>query len=459
MSREQTTRTVETVTDDPSPSVRLSVQDRATSPSSSHIDVLMLDAHNRQAVSCARVYGRRGLGVGLVGCEQDAAAPVPAFASQWCSVRAIVPDFSTHADAFVDALMALIDRYHPRMVLPGHDGSIEAVRSRRAELERVTALPLATERALEVAVSKERTLSLARSLGIAVPRDRHVVDMEDAADAIADIGLPAVIKPFRSWVNNGGTGAHLTSEPVTTVEGAHRALERVLSRGSHALLQERLPGRRDAVSIFYAQDRVWARFAQTSYREFPALGGVSVLCESLPLLDDIVQPAEALVREIGLEGCSMVEFRRDAQGRPVLMEINPRIGGSVALAVRSGVNFPNMLYDWATGQPLTEVKTYRTGRRLRWLAGDIWNLKATFNYQGLPDVPRGGQAVATFFLDFIRRPSALDPIHVRDMRPAFVELHRTLVMPYQEKLKRMRSKRRAARAARAQHAGKVVTTR
>ena len=132
MSREQATRPEETVMDDPSPSVRLSVHDRATSPSSSHIDVLVLDAHNRQAVSCVRVYGRRGLGVGLVGCEQDAAAPVPAFASQWCCVRAVVPDFSTHADAFVDALLALIDRYHPRMVLPGHDGSIEAVRSRRA---------------------------------------------------------------------------------------------------------------------------------------------------------------------------------------------------------------------------------------------------------------------------------------------------------------------------------------
>src|SRR5258706_15423094 len=169
MSREQTTRTVETVTDDPSPSVRLSVQDRATSPSSSHIDVLMLGAHNRQAVSCARVYGRRGLGVGLVGCEQDAAAPVPAFASQWCSVRAIVPDFSPHADAFVDALLALIDRYHPRMVLPGHDGSIEAMRSRRAELERVTALPLATERALAGAVRKDRQLSLARHPAIALP--------------------------------------------------------------------------------------------------------------------------------------------------------------------------------------------------------------------------------------------------------------------------------------------------
>ena len=29
----------------------------------------------------------------------------------------------------------------------------------------------------------------------------------------------------------------------------------------------------------------------------------------------------------------MVEFRRDRQGQPVLMEVNPRMGGSLALAI------------------------------------------------------------------------------------------------------------------------------
>src|SRR5260221_13239415 len=99
------------------------------------------------------------------------------------------------------------------MVLPGHDGSIEAGRSQRAESEHVTALPLAAERALEVTASKAWTLSVARSLGIAVPRNRHVADMKDAANAIADIGLPAVIKTFPAWVYNRGVGAHPAREP------------------------------------------------------------------------------------------------------------------------------------------------------------------------------------------------------------------------------------------------------
>lgn len=439
-------------------SVRLSVKDRATPLSSSRVDVFVLDAHNRQAVTCTRVYGRLGLGVCTVVCAEEAFA-VPASASRWSTVQAIVPNYSTEPDRYVDAMLELIDRYHPRIVLPGHDGSIDVLRSRRTDIERLTALPLASEQALDTAVSKAKTLSLARSLGIAVPRSVLVTGMECAASAIEDIGTPAVIKPLQSWVEQGGVGTRLTSELVTSVDGARRALERMLSSGCHALVQEWLPGRRDAVSLFYADDRVWARFAQTSYREFPALGGVSVLCESIPLLDDIVEPAEALVRAIGLEGCSMVEFRRDSRGRPVLMEINPRIGGSVALAVRSGVNFPKMVYDWALGYPLMEPDTYQTGRRLRWLAGDIWNLKTTFNYQGLPDVLPGRQAITTFFLDFLRRPSALDLVDLTDPRPAGVELKRSLVIPYRQKLRNAQLERRAARAERAKHVEKVVSTK
>lgn len=437
--------------------MQLSVKNGARPPSSSRVDVFVLDAHQRQAVTCTRVYGRLGLGVCTVVCEEDAFA-VPASASRWCTAQATVPNYSTEPDHFVDTMLELIDRYHPRVVLPGHDGSIDVLRSRRTDIERLTALPLASEQALDIAVSKAKTLSLAHSLGIAVPRSVLVTDTQCIASAIEDIGTPAVIKPLHSWVEQGGVGTRLTSELVTSVDGARQGLERTLSGGCHALVQEWLPGRRDAVSLLYAHGRVWARFAQTSYREFPALGGVSVLCESIPLLHDIVGPAEALIRAIGLEGCSMVEFRRDSRGSPVLMEINPRIGGSVALAVRSGVNFPKLVYDWALGHPLMEPGAYQIGRRLRWLAGDIWNLKTTFNYQGLPDVLPGRQAITTFFLDFLRRPSALDLVDLTDPRPAGVELRRSLVIPFRQKLRKAQLKQRAARAERAKHVEKVVRT-
>src|SRR5258708_14779593 len=132
------------------------------------------------------------------------------------------------------------------------------------------------------------------------------------------------------------------------------------------------------------------------------MGGGSVLCATIPVLADITEAAERLVREMDREGSSMVECRGEQEGGDVLMEVNPRIGGSVGLAIAAGVNFPKLMYDWKMGFQLDETTSYRLGMRLRWLAGDIWNIKSVFENQGQPDVPSRGSALANFLLDFVR---------------------------------------------------------
>lgn len=390
------------------------------------VDVLLLDAETRQTLACMRSYARSGLEVGAVACASEAWW-APSFRSRWCALSAEAPDFARNSDAYVDALLALLDRYPALMMLPAHDGSIEALRGRRAEIERRVALPLASEAALAIAVSKARTLKLATELGIAVPRSIPVTDLSDVPEIMKEVGFPAVVKPDQSWVERAGVGKRMTSSTARTVDEAKERLEELFAVGGRAVVQQWLPGRREAVSLFYARDRFWTRFAQVSYREFPVMGGASVMCESIPLLPEIVAPSECLVRAIDLEGCSMVEFRRDHEGRPVLMEVNPRMAGSVALAISAGVNFPQLTYAWAMGEPLQEVPTYRIGRRLRWLAGDIWNLKITFDYQGHPDVPPRGRALATFLSDFVRHPGAFNLTEAGDFKPVLAELRKTVL--------------------------------
>ena len=108
-----------------------------------------------------------------------------------------------------------------------------------------------------------------------------------------------------------------------------------------------------------------------AHRTTPALGGVSVLRESIPMPADLESAALALVHALDLEGYSEIEFRRDATGRPFLMEINARLSGSLEVAVRSGVPFPELLWRWAADEPLFPVSGYRTGVKMRYLKGDV----------------------------------------------------------------------------------------
>jgi|HubBroStandDraft_6_1064221.scaffolds.fasta_scaffold20123_2 predicted ATP-grasp superfamily ATP-dependent carboligase len=377
------------------------------------VHALVLDAAQRQALVATRELGRAGLGVCAVECQAGA----PAFASRWCTVSSILPDFAQQPDAFVDALLGVCAGHHPQALIPSHDGAIEALRGRRADVQRAVGLALASEEALAIAIDKTRTLATASALGLRVPRGAAVTEAGEAESALQEVGLPAVVKPARSWAQESGSGQRLISVPATTRAAALAAVDAVLEEGLTALVQEWLPGERQAVSLLYARGQVWARFAQRTTRTAPPLGGSSVWRESIPLPPDITRDAERLVVEIDLEGYSEVEFRRDAEGRAALMEVNPRLSASVEVAVRAGLSFPRLLYNWASGERLEELRGYRTGERMRWLGGDLSWLKTVLTNQGQPDAPARSQAVGAFLGDFLH-PTSYDYLDLHDPRPA-----------------------------------------
>src|SRR6185437_1953752 len=140
-----------------------------------------------------------------------------------------------------------------------------------------------------------------------------------------------------------------------------------LSAGGEVIAQQMATGRKEGVSLFIVDGDVKAHCGCIAHRTTPPLGGVSAMRESYAL------PAAAvsLATTIGVEGPSEVEFRRDAAGKPLLMEINARLAGTLENAVHSGVNFPLMIWQWGTGQPIEKVTSYKTGVRTRWLAGDL----------------------------------------------------------------------------------------
>lgn len=358
--------------------------------------------------------------------------------SSWASRTLEVPTAESGLRAFKSSLIRHLETLRPRVILPGYDGTIELLRECREEVEAFAPIAMAPDAALEDSFDKRRTLEIAESLGIRTPRRATVHCATDLESALTEIGFPAVLKPDRSWVTKpDGNGHRITSELVTSSDEARQAWEHQAAFGCRATLQEWLPGRRDAVSLFLLGDEFIARFAQTSRREFPAHGGASTFYESLRLSEDLTVPAEQLVRAIGIQGCSMVEFRRDASGEPVLMEINARMGGSVGLAVKCGIDFPMMAFQWASGERPRAASAYRVGYRARWLAGDLWNLNACLNRTAGPESPGRLHALARFLGDFVTSPSAIEPFQLRDPVPGVVDFQTTVLDFVMPRLRRM----------------------
>ena len=399
-------------------------------PDSNHsrmsADALVLDGIGRQALVTTRALGRLGLRV-TTAESSDLCRPrlgLPTFASRWSQREDILPSYYVDPTAYAQALLDLVRAHPTRVLIPSGDGSIAALRPWRSHFERqAAALALASEAALDVANDKQRTLAAAAELGIAYPRSVPIDRLEDTEAALAEVGYPAVIKPTQSWVSKTGLAARVTSKTVLDVSEALAYVEQLNEVGStSAVVQQLVSGSREAVSVFYAQGKVWASFAQVAHRTMPALGGVSVVRESISMPIELESAALALVRAMDLEGYSEVEFRRDAGGRPHLMEINARLSGSLELAVRSGIPFPALLWQWAAGEPLSPVLGYRTEVKMRYLKGDIKWLWENIETRGRrPDCVPPRKAVAIFAKDFLRRQS-YDYLDRGDLGPAFVAL-------------------------------------
>ena len=362
-------------------------------------DALVLDASLRQSLVTVRSLGRRGLGVAAAETHDHA----PAFASRWCQ-RGFVFPAKEGTDAYQGILEHWLERTGARVLIASNDATIALLRRHRARLEPRVRVALAPEPALTIAISKERTLAVARRLGLRVPREVIVRDGADVTAALKEIGLPAVIKPSESWLWNGQEGARLSAQLAVTPAEAHHTVAAVTRFGEAALFQQLLTGRREAVSFLYADGEVYARFAQWAKRTSPPLGGNSVLRQSIAVPADIGGHAESLVREINLEGYSEVEFR-------------PRLSASLEVAVRAGVDFPYLFYQWATGGPIDRVAAYRTGGWIRDLGGDITTTIAALRQRGRPGVSSPVQTVLQFGLSFFR-PMAYDYLSWRDPLPA-----------------------------------------
>ncbi len=358
---------------------------------------LVLNARLRQSLVTVRSLGSRGLRVAALESRQE--LPAPAFVSRWCQHSSVCPASEETRD-YLTYLEQVLDYTRASVLIPSSDGTIALIRQYREQLEQRVRIALASEPALGIAINKEQTLEIARKLGIAIPQGVVVTRASEVQAALREIGLPAVVKPTESWLWSEQHGNRVASQLVTTSHEARRAVEELTCSGGAILFQRFLSGKRESISFLYAHGQMFARFAHMIKRTNPPLGGTDVLRQSIAIPEDIGEQAERLVREIGLEGYCLVEFRRDSAGKPYLMEINPRLSAGIELAVRSGVDFPYLLYQWANEERISMVKGYRLGSWMRYLGGDVATTAASIRQRGRPGVPAPTHAMLDFCTSF-----------------------------------------------------------
>jgi carbamoyl-phosphate synthase large subunit len=224
----------------------------------------------------------------------------------------------------------------------------------------------ATAHAIDKAEDRELFREAMQRIGLETPRSKQIKTLIQALEALEDIGLPAIIRPSFTL---GGTGGGIAYNKAEFIDIVDRGID--ASPTNEVLIEESVLGWKE-FEMEVVRDKNDNCIIICSIENLDPMGvhtGDSItIAPALTLTDkeyQIMRDASiAVLREIGVEtGGSNVQFAVNPEdGRLVIIEMNPRVSRSSALASKAtGFPIAKVAARLAVGYTLDEIANDITG--------------------------------------------------------------------------------------------------
>ncbi|HST63635.1 MAG TPA: ATP-grasp domain-containing protein [Mycobacteriales bacterium] len=240
----------------------------------------------------------------------------------------------------VDRLLEAAARHQVDVVWPTVDSELEPVAEASDRFAaigvRVLSAPVP---ALAVCLDKWLLIQRCRDV-VRVPATQLLTADTD----LAAVPMPYVLKPRRGA---GGRGVRVVRSAADTAG---------VPRDGSYLCQEYLPGEEFSIDVLCRPDGTVA--AAVPRRRDKVDSGIAVAGRTVadPGLETF---GRVVATRVGLLGVSNVQVRRDRQGRPALLEVNPRLPGTMPLTIAAGVDMPAWALAAVLGGTIPTGLSYR----------------------------------------------------------------------------------------------------
>jgi carbamoyl-phosphate synthase large subunit len=274
---------------------------------------------------------------------------------------------ATYVEPITPALVArIIEKERPDALLPTMGGQTAlnmALKLAREGTLATFGVELIGAKEEAIAKAEDRLLfrEAMERIGLSCPRSRLASSLEEAVQALEEVGLPAIIRPSFTLGGTGGGIVYNRAEFEQVVVGGLRA-----SPVGQVLVEQSVLGWKE-FEMEVVRDRADNAIIVCSIENVDPMGihtGDSItVAPALTLTDKEYQVMRnasiAVLREIGVEtGGSNVQFAVNPEdGRLVVIEMNPRVSRSSALASKAtGFPIAKVAAKLAVGYTLDELQ-------------------------------------------------------------------------------------------------------
>ncbi|REJ80069.1 MAG: ATP-grasp domain-containing protein [Bacteroidetes bacterium] len=219
---------------------------------------------------------------------------------------------------------------------------------KRFEQEGISVL-VSEENALNIANNKSRLVQFLEMNRIAVPEFRVAQSYPEFELAVKELGYPFRKVCFKPSVSNGSRGFRIIDDAVNSYDLlfnhkpnstyiSYKEISGILEKHEfpELLVSEVLPGEEFSVDCLVNHGKCVIAIPRIRTR---MNNGISVEGEFIKE-PDIIHYSTQIVEAIGLHGNIGVQVKRSESGKFLVLEINPRVQGTIVSGLGAGVNLP-----------------------------------------------------------------------------------------------------------------------
>lgn len=265
--------------------------------------------------------------------------------------------------SFADSVLSLCRKKNIHAVLPLVTRELIPLSQHMKEFELAgVKLLISPAASLEIANNKSRLYEFLQWRSIAVPDFRVIETVEQFKAAVDELGYPAKPVCFKPSVSNGSRGFRIISEqmneldllfnhkPTSTYITLSETL-RILSSGifPELLVSEYMPGEEYSVDCLANHGEAILIIPRLRKR---MINGISVEGEFVKE-ENIISYCRQIIKELQLHGNIGIQVKESSANQFLVLEINPRVQGSISAALGAGVNLPILAIKQELGLPIS----------------------------------------------------------------------------------------------------------
>lgn len=358
--------------------------------------VLVTDAGHKNALASIRSLGKKG--VYVTGVSNMPKWKTLGFYSKYCKKKIVFNENLSNIDKYANKLLNLLDEDNYDVLLPIGLKSYLATSKHKKEFLNLTNIIVPDYDKIEIAYNKDRTMEFAKKIGIPAPK---TVTLNNHDDLNNINEFPIVLK------SSGDSGIF--------VKYCNNKIElkknfKILKDNSktNIIAQEYIKGFGCGFYGIYNKGKLISYFMHKRIKEFPITGGPSAVAESYYDKRLFVY-GKKLCGALKWHGPIMAEFKYDILNNDYkLIEINPKLWGSLDLTIEAGIDVPNILVNLALRKEI-HAENYRD-IRYRWIFPDEFLVVLS-------------KRVSKDFFSFNTKTN----IYFDDLKPTFFQINQTII--------------------------------